>query len=486
MDKIGDDGSRMPKFLILLFFVEMWERFSYYGMRALLVLFLTSYIGFGDENAAATYSLFAALSYALPVLSGWLADKFMGFRSMVLIGGIVMTFGYIALSSSGDSTYLVFLGLSLIGVGTGLFKGNITNLLGACYEEGDDRRNQGFTLFYVGVNIGSFTAAIACGYVAELYGWHAGFSLAGIGMILGIVTFIKFQHILADVGLSPRPDLMTKNFMGIKLPYIVFAASILGSLLFAEAFMHADIFVSVLEYFGVAILGVFIYIVYNTEKDLRPNMYVIAIMIILLMVFFALEMQLGCFINLFTERNVEKDIFGIFVPASVSQSLSPISIIIFGFVFSVLLNFGKSLDALRILLSIVSVSACFFIFYLGCLSAGEDGQINYLYLVMGVGVMGLGEVFIAPVVQSYVAMLAPKNFKGLIVGMMMLALAFSNLAGIVISKFMSVPSVGGKVDVLESLEIYKAGFYDIALYNIYLAIIAIPFIIYVHKVLNRK
>ena len=478
-------GRVLPGFLILLFFVEMWERFSYYGMRALLVLFLTSYIGFEDKNAYLVYSLFAAISYAFPILGGLLADKLMGFRSMVLIGGIVITFGHIAMALSENNTYLIFLGLSLIGVGTGLFKGNITNLLGACYKEGDPRRSQGFTLFYVGVNIGGFIAAVACGYVANIFGWHYGFGLAGVGMIFGMILFIKFQNILDDIGLSPRPDLINKNFMGLKPFWLVFIGSILAAALCAEALSHGGLFVNALKYFGVLILTFYLYLVYSSEPNLRPNLYVIAIMIIFLMIFFALEMQLGSLINLFTERNIEKEIFGISVPAAVSQAINPVAVIVTGFILSIVVSMSKLLDVLRIFLSIVAMAVCFFILYAGCLSAGEDGQINYLFLVVSISLMSLGEIFIAPVVQSYVSLLAPDKYKGLIVGMMMLSLAFSNLAGIVIAEFMAVPSIGGNVDVLQSLEIYKAGFWDIAVFHIYLAVAFIPFGIYVYRVLKR-
>lgn len=477
-------GKKFPNFLILLFFVEMWERFSYYGMRALLVLFLTSYMGFEDKNAYIIYSLFAAICYTFPIFGGMLADKIMGFKNMVFIGGIIIVLGHIVMSLSGDSLYSIFWGLSLIAVGTGLFKGNITNLLGACYKNDDNTRGQGFTIFYVGVNLGGFISSISCGYVGQFYGWHYGFGLAAIGMICGLLLFVKFQYILKEVGTAPNPALMERKVMGLKPFHIVLICGIFASILCSVALVYSGMLTDILKYFGIIILAYYLHILYKADPAVRSNLFIIAIMIAILMVFFALEMQLGSLINLFTDRNIDKNVFGVNIPASVSQAINPMCIIIIGFIVS-FISSNKILDTVKIVISIFAMALCFFILYIGCENAGENGQINYLYLICGIAMMSLGEVLIAPIVQSYVALLAPQNLKGLIIGMMMLALAFSNLAGIVISEFMSVPSTGGGVDILESLEIYKSGFLKIAIFQLYIGIALIPFGFYIYKGLKN-
>lgn len=481
---IVDRERKFPNFLILLFFVEMWERFSYYGMRALLVLFLTSYMGFEDQKAYVIYSLFAAICYTFPIFGGILADKIMGFKNMVFIGGIIIVLGHIVMSFSGNNLYSIFWGLSLIAVGTGLFKGNITNLLGACYKNDYKTRGQGFTLFYVGVNLGSFMASISCGYVAEFYGWHYGFGLAAIGMIFGLLLFIKFQYILEDVGISPRLELMDKKIIGLKPFYVVLIGGICASIFCAISLSYSQMLTDILQYFGIVVLSYYLYIAYKSDSDTRVNLLIIAIMIAILMVFFALEMQLGSLINLFTDRNIDKNIFGMNIPSSVSQAINPIGVIIIGFLVS-FISSNKILDTFKILISIFAMALCFFILYIGCENAGANGQINYLYLVAGISMMSLGEVLIAPIVQSYVALFAPKKLKGLIMGMMMLALAFSNLAGLVISEFMSVSSAGGQIDIFESLEIYKSGFLKIAIFQLYIAIALIPFGFYIYKALKK-
>lgn len=476
---------KFPQFLLLLFFVEMWERFSYYGMRALLVLFLTSQLGFTDIKAYTTYSLFAVIGYAGPVIGGLLADKLMGFRNMVLIGGIVIVAGHMSILLVGFNSDLIYFSLSLIAVGTGMFKGNIVNLLGACYRKDDSERSRGFTLFYVGVNLGGALAAISCGYIAHLYGWHYGFGLAGIGMIIGLIAFIKFQHVLGDKGLSAYPMLMNKRILGINVFGIVFASCFLLALMVSTMLIFSEFFTSILTFSGIIALGVFVSIIFKTSVEQRPKLIVLAILIIFQMLFFALEMQLGSLINLFTKRNVANNILGITIPASVSQAINPISIIILGSLFGMFSKFRKK-DATAIFaFGLFTISICFFILYTGCLNA-NDGKVNYLYLIAAISIMGLGELCVAPLVQEQAILLSPKNAKGALMGMMILSLAFSNLIGMAVSNSMLVPSVNGEVNRFESLAIYQEGFLNVTISAAILSIIFLLFFKMIHKVIAMQ
>lgn len=478
---------RYPKFLKLIFFVEMWERFSYYGMRALLVLFLTSHLGFSDVKAYAIYSLFAAIGYTGPVIGGILADKLMGFRNMIFIGGIVITIGHICMTFVGLNTFLVYLGLALIAIGTGLFKGNITNLLGSCYKDNDPNRERGFTLFYVGINLGSFFSSILCAFVASNYGWDYGFGLAGIGMFIGLVVFPKFQHILRASGISPRPDLMNKKlFFGMNLFTITIVASFALAFLVSKMLESAEFFANILSIVGLVVFGIFAYIVMKSSSIQRQNLIALAIMIFFLMCFFGLEMQLGSLINLFTARNIDNEILGIMIPASVSQAINPISIVLIGSLLGTYMKFDRKYSTLMLGLGLVTLVICFIVLYIGCTNADNKSKVGYLYLIVAISFMSLGELCIAPLVQSQATLLAPKNLRGFIMGIVMLSLAFSNLAGIILSKFMSVPSVEGKVDLTESLTIYKAGFLDITLFNLGIVGLFLVCSVFLHKVLSRQ
>ena len=479
--------EKIPNFLKLLFFVEMWERFSYYGMRALLVLFLTSQLNFADGSACAIYSLFAAIGYAGPVISGFLADKLMGFRNMVLIGGIVNALGHLSLVLVSIDSELIYYGLGLIAIGTGMFKGNITNLLGTCYEPDQaTERSRGFTLFYVSINLGSFSAAVSCGYVAHLYGWHYGFALAGIGMLLGLFTFIKFQHILGEHGMSPTPHLMQKRFVGIKIFPLILIATICLSVIVAKMLMYSEFFANLLAIFGIMILFVVAYIMFQLTPLQRKNLTVLLLLIMFLMFFFAIEMQLGSFINLFAARNVVNHVYGLPIPASISQALNPFSVMMLGTLIGIYMKFNKKYTTARIGCAVLFMVISMSILYVGCVLADSNNQVAYMYLVTAIMVMALGELFIAPVVQEQATILAPSHIKGFIMGVLMLSLAFANLAGIVIMKFMAVPSVNGKVDTLTSLEIYKNGFFKIGLFNLMLFAIFLIFYKFINGVINKK
>lgn len=478
--------TNMTKFLALLFFAEMWERFSYYGMRALLVLFLISELGFEDAKAYAIYSLFCAIGYAGPVISGYLADKFMGFRNMVIIGGVLMTIGNGIMTLVVHDPHLIYLGLGFVAVGTGMFKGNITSLLGSCYKEDDRERDKGFTLFYVSVNIGSFCASIACGYVAHIYGWHYGFGLAGIGMAIGTTTFICFQHVLGDSGTATRPDLMKRKILGLK-PY---TAVVLGCAVLAFAIsnmlMSSEIFAHVLSLFGAGILGILTYIMLKLSPEERRDMIALMILIFFLMCFFALEMQLGSLINVFTDRNVAGEVFGITVPAAVSQALNPLSVILLGGVIGSCMKFNQKYATMQCAIGLSTMVICFLVLYIGCIEADENSKVGYIYLVISMSFMSLGELCIAPLIQAQTTLLSPKRFRGFMMGVNMLSLAFANLLGIVLAKFMSVPSVDGEVDAMQSLIVYKDGFLHITAFNLGVLAVFMMFFPFLHKVITRR
>lgn len=479
--------NTIPGFLKLLFFVELWERFSYYGMRSLLILFLTSQLAFADENACAIYALFAAIGYAGPVLGGFLADKLMGFRNMVLLGGIVLTIGHMTLMFVSINSHFIYYGLGLIAVGVGMFKGNITNLLGSCYEPGQDKeRSRGFTLFYVSVNVGGFMAAVSCGYVAHIFGWHYGFGLAGFGMLCGLIVFIKFQHILGEHGLAPKPQLMQKNFAGIKTFPLMFIATILLSIMVAKMLMYSAFFANMLAIVGGVILCVLAYIMCHLSPLQRKSMLVLLVLIAFKMFFFAIEMQLGSVINLFTNRNVVDHIFGIPVPAAVSQALNPFSVMILGTLIGVYMKFNKKCTTARFSFGILTMAISMFILYAGCIFANESGHVAYIYLVLAIAVMALGELSIAPIVQEQATILAPPHLKGFVMGIVMLSLAFANLAGIIIIKFMAVPSIEGKVDSITSLAIYQKGFFEIGIFNFGLFVIFLLFYKFINNVVSKK
>jgi len=462
--------DRFPKFLSVLCFTEMWERFSYYGMRALLVLFLTAKFGFQDEKAYAIYALFAAIGYAGPVIGGFLADRLMGFYHMVSIGAIIMLLGHAMLALGTHHIQVFYYGLALIAIGTGLFKGNITNLLGASYQKKDPNRERGFTLFYVGVNTGAFSAPIACAYLAKTLGWHYGFGLAGFGLLIGIIAFTRYKSTLWNYGKPAHEERMNqKVFLGLKPYPLVFIASLVASALIALIFNASEGGKSTSSsflYFGGFVFIAIGYILFSAEAKYRKSLAILGILLLFQMLFFAVEMQLGSLINLFIERNVIKELFGVQVPAAAFQSINPLFVIIFGILFSFFLKSNNKYSVFKFCLGLLTMALCFFTLYLGCLSANSEGQVSQWYLWIAMFLMGIGELWIAPLIQALVSILAPKQLRGLVMGVLFLSMCFANLLAGVVAKWMAIPSVNGKVNPLESLFIYQSGFFSIAKFNL--------------------
>ncbi len=462
---------RAPKFLILLCFTEMWERFSFYGMRALLVLFLTTQFGLPDTQTFAIFSLYAALCFAGPPLAGIIADKLVGFRNMVILGGTIIIIGHITMALIPFNDLLLYLGLGFVAVGTGLFKGNISNLLGSCYDSDDPRRDTGFTWFHISVNTGSALAVTSCAYVAHVYGWHYGFGLAAIGMILGLITFITYQKILGEHGLA-RPEMRKKTIANLPLPMFIFVGSIIAAIMCSFMLYNSLLFGKLLAIFcGV----MFLYLGYVTSKLTpvqRNNIILLVVLITFFMLFFALEMQLGSLFNLFTARNVDKHILGFNIPAAISQAINPSSVIIAGPLLAMIFyRLGYNWSIRRIGIGIATMAGCFGILYIGCLNANADNMVSYSYLVAAIFLMAIGELCIVPVIYNLCTTLTPIDMRGFMMGMLMLSVSLSNLSGNIIAKFMSISTVGAKeLDTAASLVVYQNGFLKIMYFNIYVLI----------------
>ena len=204
-----------PRALFILFFTEMWERFSFYGMKALLIFYLTKYYLFSDDAGNLLIGSYAALVYAMPVVGGFIADRYLGFRKAIVFGGILLVLGHLGMAYEGNDTtksltgeisrddfalQIFYLSLAFIVMGVGFLKANISSLVGELYTEGDKRRDSGFTIFDMGINLGSFLATLICVWLGEVYGWSYGFAAAGVGMLLGLITFISGKKLLMGKG----------------------------------------------------------------------------------------------------------------------------------------------------------------------------------------------------------------------------------------------------------------------------------------------
>ncbi|MDB0002459.1 peptide MFS transporter, partial [Salibacteraceae bacterium] len=329
-----------PNGLMTLFFSEMWERFCYYGMRTLLTLYLVKSLMKGDAEASLLYGAYTGLVYAAPILGGRMADKYLGYKYAVILGALLMALGEFLIL--GGDEFFLFAGMGALIVGNGYFKANISTIVGKLYEEDDPRRDSGFTIFYIGINIGALLATTIVAYVGETYGFDKGFGLAGIGMLLGTFIFWSGRKTYAAAeGLEPTEE-GKKKVLG---PLNMVHAITIGSFALIPMCYILIMQNQILDYI---LLGLFIYISYSMimagkKEDAgadipkwRDRMIALIIFMVINITFWACFEQAGTSLTLFADRNVDREIMGWLMPASMTQFFNPFFIIVFGSIFSVM------------------------------------------------------------------------------------------------------------------------------------------------------
>jgi POT family proton-dependent oligopeptide transporter len=434
-----------PKGLYVLFFAEMWERFNYYGMRALLIFYMTKVFLFKDDFAALSYGAYTGLVYATPLLGGMLADRILGYRRAIILGGILMAIGEFALAAPGfgwmPKTLTYFYGgLALIIIGNGFFKPNISTMVGTLYKPGDARRDSAFTIFYMGINIGATAAPLICGYVGETWGYHYGFLIAGIGMVLGLLSFITFQGMLGEKGLPPGATSSRSVALSLRDLMIL-----IGSLLVvpvAAYLVSKPEFVS--TYAAPVSAGAFIlYIMYESAKATpveRHGVYVILILAMFSIAFWGAFEQAGSSISLFTDRFVNRMVGDHELKASQFQAVNAIYIVLLAPIFSWMwvrlgkVNINPS-SALKFVLALIQVGFGFLFLVWAARQAQATGSSAMYLLLLAYFFHTTGELCISPVGLSMITKMAPARLGGMLMGFWFLTTSFGQiLAGWLASK----------------------------------------------------
>lgn len=442
-----------PKGLYMLFFAEMWERFSYYGMRALLIFYLTQHWLFNDAKSNLIYGAYTSLVYITPVLGGYLADRYLGQRKAVLFGGILLALGHATMAVEGvggqnDPTINVFwFALALIIVGSGFLKANISVMVGQLYRLTDMRRDAAYTIFYMGINVGAALGTILVGYLGQRIGWNWGFGLAGIGMVAGLIVFVLGKKVLLGAGEAPAPLERSKEIL------------LYGTGLAAVAVMWAlvqyqDVIQTLLIISGVALLGYVLYEAFKLEKEPRERIFAILFLIALNPLFWGLFEQAGGSLNLYTDRFVAIGD----VPASIFQSINPIYIILFAPVFAALwVALGKrglepSAPA-KFGLALLQVGAGFLVFVLGANSVGSDAMTPVIFVFLIYLLHTTGELCLSPVGLSAMNRLAPSFMASLIMGAWFYMTAVGNFVAGKIGE--ATGGEGGEMSKEITLSIYN-------------------------------
>jgi POT family proton-dependent oligopeptide transporter len=476
---IGQSESTLlghPRGLFVLFFAEMWERFSFYGMRALLIFYLTQHFLFGDGEAAGIYASYGALVYLMPLLGGLIADRYLGFRKAVVFGAMLLCVGHFGMALEGSPAEVVagaavrdeaalqtfYLSLAFIIIGVGFLKPSISSIVGQLYGSEDPRRDGGFTIFYMGINVGAMTASLACGYLGQTYGWGYGFGLAGIGMLTGLVTFIRGQHLFGQAGKPPDARLLAKpTRFGVSRELTIYACG-LAAVLVAWQLMQWRALVGdlLIVAAAVAVIGILWFSFTRCDREERDRMLVVLYLTVVSVVFWSLFEQAGTSLNLFTERNVDKTVLGLSVQASQFQSLNPGFIILLAPLFSwawvVLAKRGwEPSTPAKFGLGVVQVGLGFAALVYGATQADEHGVVSLAWLVLAYLLHTTGELCLSPVGLSMVTKLSVPRVAGLMMGVWFLSSAFSHYVAGLIARAASVDvDLGTTVDAVVSLPVY--------------------------------
>ncbi len=448
-------NTKHPSGLYTLFATEFWERFSYYGMRALLVLYLTASFtdgGFGmdRDSALEIYAIFTGLVYLTPILGGLLADKFLGQRKAIFIGGLVMAIGQFALAASvsydisGDMEmrkFLLYCGLGLLILGNGFFKPNISTIVGGLYETNDPRKDSAFTIFYMGINLGAFLSPFVAGGLGEKIGWQYGYISAGVGMIIGIVWFYFRRLSLKDVGLPPNRDasqtsLILKDWMEI-LYYTIGTALVVLGLIKLIDLVSADTLNIVKIVAAIIGAGYLLYSIFKGTEDKTQwsRVFVIIVLAIFNVIFWSGFEQAGGTFNLFAEENTNRIVFGWDVPASWFQALNPIFIVILAPLFSILwiklAELGKNPRTPYKFSFGLLLLGLGFILMTGAQTNADAGLLVSPLWLVGVYFMHTsGELCLSPVGLSMITKLSPPKIVSAMMGLWMGSIALGNyLAG---------------------------------------------------------
>ncbi|SAL44482.1 amino acid/peptide transporter [Caballeronia concitans] len=439
-----------------VFLIEMWERFGYYGMAALLVLFMIDKIGFADDYANLTWGAFTALVFSAPSIGGWIGDKILGARRTMTLGAIVLAAGYFMLALPFDALGFMYASLGVIVVGNGLFKSNAANLVRRIYEGDDARIDSAFTIYYMAVNIGSTVSMLATPWIKDHWGWHTAFAVCFGGMVLGLVNYALMRRTLARIGSAPDDQ---------PIRWRAFVAVVAGSVALAAATVFILQHQTVARYCvwaaGLGILVIFGYMLAQCDRSERAGLVAALILTLQVILFFVFYQQMSTSLTLFALRNVDPvfSVAGVELftwSAAQFQALNPIWIMILSPILAVLYarqaRRGRDIPvAGKYALGFVVVAVGFFVFGLSGRYA-VDGRVSSWFMVAGYGLYSLGELLVSGLGLAMIARYVPARMGGFMMGAYFVATGVSQYLGSVVANLARMPS--GNLDPLQSLPLY--------------------------------
>ena len=415
-----------PHSLTTLFFTEMWERFSYYGMRALLVLYLVNSQNYSESDALHIYAVYTGLVYLTPLIGGYLADRFLGSQKAIFIGGLTMMIGHFLMAFPN----FLYLAIGMLIIGNGYFKPNISTLLGRLYKPDDVRRDSGFSIFYVGINLGAFLAPLIVGYVGETINWHYGFAIAGFGMLAGLIQFYIGQNKIIKEDISSQSKKLNPADWGIITLVSLINLPLILVILELNQIIN-DFFFEIL---AILIILIFFYFItkkkqlLTVKKDIKRIAY-IGILSIFVIFFWVGFEQAGGSLTLFANNSVDRNFLGFVIPASFFQSINPLIIILIG---PMIANFWLSVDrsknkintSQKMGLGLLLLASGFFLIMI--VNNSSETSISLWWLVGVYFLHTMGELCLSPIGLSMVSKVSPKKIASLMMGFWFLSSAVAN------------------------------------------------------------
>lgn len=475
MKDAQDELFGHPKGLYICFATELWERFSFYGMRFLLLLYLTKYHLFTDVEGLNVLGAYAGLAYSLPVIGGLLADRYLGMRKAVLFGGSLLVLGHFGMAFEGHAAYLdngevvrdtgalqlFYLSLAIIATGVGFLKPNISTIVGRLYAENDPRRDSGFTIFYMGINVGAFTATLLCGWLGETFGWRYGFGAAGIGMLLGLLTFSWGQQFLHGHAEPANPQALREKVLpGLSREAAIYLCSIAALVVVWWLMQNNQIVHTLLISLSVLVLVAVLWFLKDCTPVERHRMIVLMVLIFSTVVFWALFEQAAASMTLFADRAVDRSVFGIELNASQIGSFNPLFIMLLAPVFAWLWIrlAARGLEPstpVKFGLGIIQAGLGFGALVFGSQFPDATGHVALVWLALAYLLHTTGELCLSPVGLSAVTKLSVPRVVGVMMGAWFLATAYSENLAAQISKVAAIESVPGEtVDMAQQLAVY--------------------------------
>ena len=451
----------------LVFFIELWERYGWYGMQALLVYFMIKKLNFDDALSENTFSAFAALAYAFLSVGGYIGDKILGCKRTIILGAIVLALGYLILGINSEQ-YL-FYGLGTIIAGNALFKSNPSSLISKLYAPDDHRVDGAFTMYYMAINIGSFVASLSSPVIAHHWGWNAAFLVSFCGLIVAMFSYMFFHKVLGQSGSAP--DFKPLNFLGlIKVLIFTIALAIISAMLLEHLFIaHLLLYAAI-----VVVVIFFIKIIITVSAEERPKLVVCIILICEAVIFYILYQQRATSLNLFVIRNTRYYIFGIPLDPLSFQSFNPFWIMvsspIIATIFTKLAKKKKDMSLpSKFAFGMFLCAFGFLLLKLSQYFADSKGLVAGEWVFFGVGLMSVGEILIGGIGLAMVAKLVPQRMMGFMMGAWFMSTAIAMVLGGFVATFASIPE--GITNPAQTLPIYTALFFKLGVATLIVSII---------------